>query len=105
MADQSSQQRPGAGAGEVPRRPLGRTGVQVSALGVGGHHLGTAKTAEEAIRIVHEALDVGLNFFDNAWEYCNGLAENLLGRGLKGRRDKAFLMTRSAPTAAAPTWP
>jgi uncharacterized protein len=94
MADQSSPQRPAAGAGDVPRRPLGRTGVQVSALGVGGHHLGTAKTAEEAIRVVHEALDAGLNFFDNCWEYCNGLAENLLGRGLKGRRDKAFLMTK-----------
>ncbi len=93
MADQSSKP-PTAGAGEVPRRPLGRTGVQVSALGVGGHHLGTARTAEEAIGIVHEALDAGLNFFDNCWEYCNGLAENLLGRGLKGRRDRAFVMTK-----------
>jgi hypothetical protein len=47
MADQAQRQSPPAG-GEVPRRPLGRTGVQVSALGVGGHHLGTAKTAEVA---------------------------------------------------------
>src|SRR6195256_3055194 len=81
-------------AGEIQRRPLGRTGVQVSALGVGGHHLGDFKTVEEAIRLVHEAVDAGITFFDNCWEYWNGRAEDWLGRALKGRRDKVFLMTK-----------
>jgi aryl-alcohol dehydrogenase-like predicted oxidoreductase len=81
-------------AGEIPQRPLGRTGVKVSALGVGGHHLGDFKTVEEAIRLIHEAVDAGITFFDNCWEYWNGRAEDWLGRGLKGRRDKVFLMTK-----------
>jgi aryl-alcohol dehydrogenase-like predicted oxidoreductase len=87
MADQDR-------AGEIPRRPLGRTGATVSALGVGGHHLGDFKTVEGAVRLVHEAVDAGLTFFDNCWEYWNGRAEDWLGRGLRGRRDKVFLMTK-----------
>ena len=83
-----------AGTGEIPQRPLGRTGLKVSALGVGGHHLGEFKTAEEAIRLVHEAVDAGITFFDNCWEYWNGRAEDWLGRALKGRRDKVVLMTK-----------
>ena len=55
-------------ASEVPKRPLGRTGLQVSAMGIGGYHLGSASSDEEATRIVNEALDAGINFFDNAWE-------------------------------------
>jgi aryl-alcohol dehydrogenase-like predicted oxidoreductase len=82
------------GAGTIPQRPLGRTGVNVSALGVGGHHLGDFKTVEGAIRLVHEAIDAGITFFDNCWEYWNGRAEDWLGRGLKGRREKVFLMTK-----------
>jgi uncharacterized protein len=78
----------------IPRRPLGRTGAEVSILGVGGHHLGDCKTVEEAIRLVHEAVEAGITFFDNCWEYWNGRAEDWLGRGLKGRRDKVFLMTK-----------
>ena len=88
MADQDP--RPG----EIPQRPLGRTGVKVSALGVVGHHLGDFKTVEEAIRLVHEAVDAGITFFDNCWEYWNGRAEDWLGRGLKGKRDKVVLMTK-----------
>jgi predicted aldo/keto reductase-like oxidoreductase len=83
-----------AGAGEIPQRMLGRTGVKVSALGLGGHHLGDLETVEEAIRLVHEAVDAGITFCDNCWEYWNGRAEDWLGRGLKGRRDKVFLMTK-----------
>jgi uncharacterized protein len=82
------------GTGEIPQRPLGRTGLKVSALGVGGHHLGEFKTVEEAIRLVHEAVDAGVTFFDNCWEYWNGRAEDWLGRALKGRRDKVVLMTK-----------
>ena len=80
--------------GEIPRRPFGRSGVQISALGLGGHHLGDASSVEVAIRIVHEALDGGINFFDNCWEYYNGRSENWMGRALRGRRDRAFLMTK-----------
>ena len=81
-------------AAAIPRRALGKTGAQVSAIGVGGHHLGDAATLEEALDIVAMALDYGINFFDNCWEYHNGKAENWLGRGLKGKRDKAFVMTK-----------
>ena len=68
-------------------RTLGRTGARVSALGVGGHHLGDLPTVDEAI-------DADITFFDNCWEYYNGKTENILGRALKGRRDKVFLMTK-----------
>src|SRR5262249_52906748 len=81
MADQDH------GAGAIPQRPLGRTGATVSALGVGGHHLGDLKTADEAI-------DAGITFYDNCWEYWNGRAEDWLGLALKGRRAKVFLMTK-----------
>jgi aryl-alcohol dehydrogenase-like predicted oxidoreductase len=81
-------------AGEIPRRPLGKTGLTVSAIGLGGHHLGDLKTVGEAVNLVHEAVDAGINFFDNCWEYHNGKSEDWLGRGLKGRRDKAVLMTK-----------
>jgi len=81
-------------ADAIPQRPLGRTGVKVSALGMGGHHLGDVKTVDEAIRLVHEAVDAGITFYDNCWEYWNGRAEDWLGRGLKGKRDKVFLMTK-----------
>jgi aryl-alcohol dehydrogenase-like predicted oxidoreductase len=91
---EGSPRGPEAGTGAVPQRPLGRTGVKVSALGVGGHHLGDFKTVDEAIRFVHEAIDSGVTFFDNCWEYWNGRAEDWLGRGLKGKRDQAFVMTK-----------
>jgi aryl-alcohol dehydrogenase-like predicted oxidoreductase len=78
----------------VPIRSLGKTGAGVSALGVGGHHLGDVPTVEEAIDIVHAALDAGVTFFDNCWEYHNGKSEVILGRALKGRRDEAFVMTK-----------
>jgi len=78
----------------IPLRPLGKTGVQVSVLGVGGHHLGQASSEAEAERIVHAALDAGLNFFDNCWEYHNGKSEAWLGCALSGKRDKAFVMTK-----------
>ncbi len=85
-ADQSS--------GEIPRRPLGRTGVEVSAIALGGYHLGLVKTKREAIRIVQEAFDQGITFMDNAWEYHDGLSEEIMGQGLMGRRHNSFLMTK-----------
>jgi aryl-alcohol dehydrogenase-like predicted oxidoreductase len=82
------------GGGEVPRRPLGNTGVQVSILGVGGFHLGSAQDLNEARTIVDTALDAGINFFDNAWEYHDGRSEEWLGQALRQKRDRVFLMTK-----------
>jgi uncharacterized protein len=78
----------------IPLRNFGKTGVQISALGLGGHHLGGAKDERTAIDIVHRALDGGITFYDNSWEYYRGKTESWLGLGLKGRRDKVFLMTK-----------
>jgi aryl-alcohol dehydrogenase-like predicted oxidoreductase len=78
----------------IPMRPLGRTKVQVSALGMGGHHLGEAPGEKTAVAMVHEAIDGGITFFDNCWEYNLGKSEAWMGAGLKGRRDKVFLMTK-----------
>jgi aryl-alcohol dehydrogenase-like predicted oxidoreductase len=84
----------GQSTGEIPKRPLGKTGLQVSILGVGGYHIGTAETEETATRIVHEAIDNGVTFFDNAWEYHQGVSEQRMGKALLGRRDKVILMTK-----------
>jgi uncharacterized protein len=84
----------GQSRAEIPKRPLGRTGLEVSALGIGGYHLGSADSDAEATQIVDEALDAGVNFFDNAWEYHQGLSEERLGRALKGKRDRAVVMTK-----------
>jgi aryl-alcohol dehydrogenase-like predicted oxidoreductase len=82
------------GSGGVPHRPLGKTGVEVSALGIGGYHLGAAKDQTEATRIIREAMDHGVNFFDNAWEYHKGLSEERLGEALQGVRKQAVVMTK-----------
>src|SRR5579871_4965275 len=82
------------GKTQVPHRPFGKTGAQVSSLGVGGFHLGSASDVNEARKIVDMALDAGINFFDNAWEYHDGRSEEWLGEALKGKRDRAFLMTK-----------
>ena len=80
---------------DIPTRPLGRTGVSVSALGLGGYHLGDVGTQKEAIRIVHAAVDAGVTFMDNAWEYHEGKSEELMGKALAGRRGEVFLMTKA----------
>jgi predicted aldo/keto reductase-like oxidoreductase len=81
-------------ARSVSYRPFGRSGIDVSIIGVGGYHLATVKTQSEINRIVHEAIDRGVNFFDNAWDYHDGEAETKMGKALKGRRDEVFLMTK-----------
>ncbi len=81
-------------SGSIPKRPLGSSGLQVSIIGVGGYHLGSAETEDEAKAIVQNALDSGINFFDNAWEYHDGKSEEWLGAGLGRRRDEAVLMTK-----------
>jgi predicted aldo/keto reductase-like oxidoreductase len=89
-----TEQNPQVPSGEVPKRPLGKTGVQVSALGVGGYHLGSVDTDQAATEIVAKALDHGVTFFDNCWEYHDGLSEQRLGKALTGKRDQAFVMTK-----------
>lgn len=79
---------------EVPKRPLGKTGLQTSILGMGGYHLGTASGQDLVNNMVAKALDHGINFFDNAWEYHGGLSEERVGTALKGKRDKAIVMTK-----------
>ena len=86
---------PAAEVGDMIYRKFGSTDAHISAIGVGGHHLGDVPTLDEAVRLVHEAIDAGVTFFDNAWEYYNGKTETILGRALRdGRRDKVFLMTK-----------
>jgi aryl-alcohol dehydrogenase-like predicted oxidoreductase len=86
----------------MPTRHLGRTGVTVSLLGLGGFHLGVPSEGD-AVRIVHEALDHGVTFLDNCWDYNAGESERRMGVALEdGRRDKAFVMTKiDGRTAAA----
>jgi aryl-alcohol dehydrogenase-like predicted oxidoreductase len=78
----------------VPRRPMGSTGLQVSILGMGGYHLGTLGIQKDVNNMVAKALEHGINFFDNAWEYHQGLSEELVGAALKGKRDQAIVMTK-----------
>ena len=80
--------------GSVPRRPFGKSGSEVSIIGVGGYHIGSADSDEAATAIVNHALDAGINFFDNAWEYHDGLSESRLGKALGSRRKEAIVMTK-----------
>jgi predicted aldo/keto reductase-like oxidoreductase len=82
--------------GEMPYRTLGRTGEKVSAIGLGGWHIGLPKVDEKlAVRLVREAIDRGINFMDNCWDYNEGLSELRMGKALQGGyRRKAFVMTK-----------
>lgn len=83
----------------IPTRRLGRTGEQVSILCVGGAHLGRAAMDDgepTALKLAHAAVDNGVFFWDNAWAYHDGYAEEFMGKALKGRRDKVFLMTKNS---------
>jgi aryl-alcohol dehydrogenase-like predicted oxidoreductase len=80
---------------DMPYRKLGRTGENVSLLGIGGAHLGKPKTDAEAVRIVRTAIDNGVNFMDNSWDYNGGNSELRMGKALRdGYRRKVFLMTK-----------
>lgn len=80
--------------GDIPYRELGRTGVKVSAIGIGGFHIGSP-SENEGIRIIRTGLDRGLNFLDNCWDYHDGGSEIRMGKALRdGYREKAFLMTK-----------
>jgi predicted aldo/keto reductase-like oxidoreductase len=81
--------------GEMPYRRLGRTGQQVSAIGLGGFHAGMPKEEQESIRIIRSAIDRGINFMDNSWDYHNGGSELRMGKALRdGYRQRVFLMTK-----------
>jgi uncharacterized protein len=83
-----------ANASTILLKDFGKTGIKISALGLGGHHLGAAKDEQTAVEIVHRAVDGGVTFFDCCWEYNRGKSEDWLGKGVKDRRDKVFLMTK-----------
>jgi uncharacterized protein len=81
----------------VPTRPFGRASIPVSILALGGWHLGLPRTERESTRLVHAAIDGGITFMDNAWDYNEGVSETRMGKALVGRRDKVFLMTKACP--------
>ena len=86
---------PAATTAEMPMRQLGKTGVKVSAIGLGGFHIGTQKDEAESIRIIRTAVDRGITFLDNCWDYNKGGSEERMGKALRdGYRQKAFLMTK-----------
>ena len=80
----------------IGRRKLGRANAEVSIIGIGGYHLGLSSvTEQDAIRIIRTALDQGVNFLDNCWDYNAGVSEERMGKALRdGYRQKAFLMTK-----------
>ena len=81
--------------GEIPYRTLGRTAEKVSCIGIGGYHLSQSTLQErDAINIFQSAVDRGINFSDNSWDYNNGESERRVGKALKGRREKVFVMTK-----------
>lgn len=81
--------------GEMMYRTLGRTGEQVSVIGLGGYHIGQIKEEQESIKLIRSAIDRGINFMDNSWDYHNGRSHRWMGNALKnGYRQKVFLMTK-----------
>jgi aryl-alcohol dehydrogenase-like predicted oxidoreductase len=98
-ATAAGKQTPGASAGEgskdMPCRMLGRTGEKVSAIGLGGHHIGRPHDPSEGIRIIRSAIDRGITFMDNCWDYHDGESERRMGQALRdGYRQRVFLMTK-----------
>jgi predicted aldo/keto reductase-like oxidoreductase len=82
--------------GGIPLRPLGRTGEMVTNIAHGGHHSSRHPDEKDSIRLIQRAVDEGITFMDNAWDYHDGVAEERMGKALAegGRRDKVFLMTK-----------
>jgi predicted aldo/keto reductase-like oxidoreductase len=80
---------------EIPLRPLGRTGEKVSAIGLGGYHIALQRDEELSLRIIRSAIDRGITFLDNCWDYNGGESEMRMGKALRdGYRKKVFLMTK-----------
>ncbi len=95
LAGEVVAQTSSASATGMPTRVLGRTGVRVSVLGIGGAHAGRVEE-DLGVRMILKAIDEGMTFMDNAWEYNKGRSEDIMGKALAidGRRKKAFLMTK-----------
>ncbi len=87
----------GRGASTLPTRRLGRTGLQVPILALGGHHVGRAASEADARLLVETAFEQGIRFFDNAESYQNGKAERWLGAALKGVRPDVLIMSKTHP--------
>jgi uncharacterized protein len=87
---------PGNNDAGIPLRPLGRTGQSVTMIGLGGYSASVPPEEKDAIRLIQRAIDEGITFLDNAWDYMNGVAEERMGKAISqgGRRDKVFLMTK-----------
>ncbi len=85
---------PARARADIPSRPFGRSGERVSLLGFGGWHLGVPATDREAVRLAHAAIDAGVTFLDNAWDYNDGLSETRMGKAIADRRSSVFLMTK-----------
>lgn len=83
-----------AQTGQIPRRQFGKSEVEISALGLGGHHIGDAEDQKTAEQIIARAIEGGVTFFDNCWEYHRGKTEGWMGAALKGKRQQVFLMTK-----------
>jgi aryl-alcohol dehydrogenase-like predicted oxidoreductase len=79
---------------QIPQRSVGKTQIRVSALALGGHHLGNTRDEAESLRIIQEAFEGGVTTFDNCWEYHLGATELMLGKALRGKRDRAVVMTK-----------
>jgi predicted aldo/keto reductase-like oxidoreductase len=96
ITDSGKLQRPKETVrGEMIYRELGRTGENVSAIGLGGHHIGRQKEEKESIEIIRAAIDAGITFMDNCWDYHDGGSEIRMGKALQdGYRKKVFLMTK-----------
>ncbi len=92
-----AEKTPEKNAGGLPLRPLGKSGAKVSCLGLGGWHIGAIKDRKEAIKLMHAAIDEGVTFFDNAWDYHAGGSESVMGEALAQdkKRDQVFLMTKN----------
>lgn len=84
-----------SGSAGIPTRPFGKSGQQISIVGLGGYHIGLP-SEKDALAIMHEAIDEGMTFFDNSWDYNDGRSEEYMGKALAsgGRREKVFLMTK-----------
>jgi aryl-alcohol dehydrogenase-like predicted oxidoreductase len=82
--------------GGIPLRALGRTGEKVTLIGLGGYHAAVPDTESDSVRLIQRAVDEGITFLDNAWDYMDGKAEERMGKAISqgGRRDKIFLMTK-----------
>lgn len=94
LAESEVAQAPTA-IGSMSYRTLGRTGERVSAIGLGGHHIGRLREEQDSVNLIRSAIDRGINFMDNSWDYHNGRSHRWMGQALKdGYRQKVFLMTK-----------